>query len=421
MSDEKGPEGEEKGGGGDRPPLSLDALMTHMIKPIPLDTEGLGRIYIRGMTMTMSTALAMRMRDTQGLGNRDITQIFMGCTCTRGEGEGDNLKVGYEPLRPEEVDRLTNADVEAFAKLYMLRVLNKPALDHYGVVADHAKAEAASAEESATKIASLMADMAKSSTVMANWPSIRKALEPSVRLGDVLSQFKLNLGPTHDIGNVIEDTLGSIAKSRLGTVIPGGSPEKTVVYADLVPPIRPVRFEPPIGEVEVPQLASLSGLEETANKVAGDVEGMVVHVGQMSDDLKQIAGMTKEQVEGARKTAVEAKKLAIYALSAAIFMPLLMWCLDRRGREEQAGRERAAATHLQSQVELLREQNAHLRKLVEQSKNQAELTGRVIEQNTRIAEDAAAAKKAIDGLRDASRQPRAPSAKDAPPGSEAGR
>lgn len=398
MSEEIGP-GHPSG---DTPPVkktvTLQSLITDMVNPEPFQTDVLGEVQVREMTMTMQTALVKRLKSLDLTNDLAVARVFMGCTSTRPKQEDGKTSPGYKPLPEEDVARLTDEDVRRFAPFFFERISHQDIgdKDPIAALAEHAREENTKAIESAKKWAEEMSNLLKGSGVMANWPDLRKMLGPSARLAEVMESFQKSLSPLTDVNRAIQDAMRPLKGIDLDKI--GAPPRFGPIEPEFTTPrLDFERFE--IDPEDTPAgraAASAEALEETATQLAGDVAGMVKQVGTMTELLSKVATHAEEQiraaeqqVQTAERHAKQAGTLALWAIIVAFVLPVLIWLVDLPGRKLQAQREG-------QMVELMSEQKKAIRESIAQAEQARRRLTDQVEAQRREAEGDRARIEAIE-------------------------
>lgn len=409
---------------GDTPPVkktvTLQSLITDMVNPVPFQTDALGEIQVREMTMTMQTALVQRLKALDLSDDLAVARVFMGCTSTRPKQEDGKTAPGYKPLPEEDAARLTDQDVQRFAPFFFEKISHEDIgdKDPVAALAEHAREENTKAIESAKKWAEEMSNLFKGSSVMANWPDLRKMLGPSARLAEVMESVQKSLSPLTDANRAIQDALRPLKGIDLDKL--GAAPRFGPVEPEFTTPrldFKRFEFDPektPAGRAA----ASAKALEEIAQQIAGDVGGMVKQVGAMTDLLGKVSAHTEEhkkaaeqqvktaeqhvktaeqqvkaaeqqvkaaeqQAEAADRHAKRAGRLAVLAIFVAVVLPLMQMVAEHPGRSLQAEREGRM-------VELMSEQNQAIRESIEQAEqSRRELADQIEAQRRQVEGDRA--------------------------------
>ena len=215
MSDETDSSQPGKGRPGKK--VSLRTLIVLASDAFPFVTEHLGPVQGRSLSGAMETALVERLPPDDQLSDREVAQVFMGCTC--GVAEEPNTPV-FKPLTPEQVDQLTYADVGGFARDYLEKVAKQPAQE------DAIAGFAAVAREQRRRIAEDLAKHGKdvresmrslsaNSSIMQNWQALQEAVQgPALRMQ---REFERAMGPASRATDAIRDALAAIQRPAMAT------------------------------------------------------------------------------------------------------------------------------------------------------------------------------------------------------------
>lgn len=370
--------------------LKLNQLIQSMVKSVPFQTENVGEVQVRSMTMSMQTALLKRMKDSEHLTDGDVARIFIACTSTKLEEKDGQISSGYKPLSDEDAAQITDRDVERFAPFYFEKIVptDIAGKDPVAVLAEHARAENAKAVEFSKKFAKEMSDLLKGSGVMANWTDLRKLLGPSAQLTDVMEGIQKSLSPLTDANRAIQDALNPLRGVDLGRIgiPPGYMPEEPRLT------VEPMMFdhllidpeETPAGRAA----AAAAAINEHAAQVAGDVAGMVKQVGTMTDLLAKVATHAEAQISSAKEHAKGAQRMAYTAIGVALFLPVVLWLVELPDRQLQGEREG-------KMVELLTEQNQSLSRALDQAETNRRVLREQLEDQKRRDEAAEARLEAL--------------------------
>jgi hypothetical protein len=193
------------------PKRSLTSVLYVMVNAFPFETEKLGIIQGRSLSGAMEKALTGRL-DRREQDDFQASRTFMGCSS--GIPDAPDRPV-WNPLLPEQVAQLTDADVSAYAAEYLARVLKTlPGADPVAALAVHARAERNRIAEDLDKHGEVVRDslrnIAATSSVMQNWKELHDSIQGSA--ANAQRAMKLAMGPAEDATNSLRQAIAQIHK-----------------------------------------------------------------------------------------------------------------------------------------------------------------------------------------------------------------
>lgn len=358
--------------GDDEGPTKRNSLLTELRKAarqVPIETDGLGTVHARELSMAMADALCDRLKD-DATGDLAVAHIFMGCATGKLVDASDLVA---DPLSEAEAAQLSDDDVRRFAPMYLTEVVGEkePAADSIARIAEHARGELKQAQErrkrfaeavaaSMRPVAAIYKDVFSNAKEMQNWTKIGAQYRA---MADALKPISLeSIGETVRAAQTLRDAEGR------------HPPQPADVFAGYNPPdLR--AFDPPPVE-ETPHGRTMLAAESASAAVARieDAIGMIVtQAGRVSE---LIATVIKEIEDQGRKLQERTEQQTARTLRYA------RWSLAVSALALVASAAFNAQTYFQGKSAT--DETAHnTRELVTQAQRQSDSLAKLVESTSK--------------------------------------
>lgn len=289
---------------GDQPPQkeTIKRFVLRTTAPFQMETEALGTIVSRRLTVKGSTTFIKRFKSLDGLSNAEVVRAYMGSVSGLPVEDDEQLP---DPLTEEQVGRLTDADVTNFARAYLEHIVKPEVLDSDPVaqLAIHIRAEREEHLEATKKMAETIASALKigsTADYLKNWQELTRSVAgPVERLRDEMQRV---LGPVASMKTSLGDTLRAMeadkerALKALGQFDGHIEPrEPTFARVD----VEPRLLFPPVHETPVGRTAAAVEEMSQVSRRMEEAMGLVLEqAGNVSEKMGQV--LSKIEVEAAK-------------------------------------------------------------------------------------------------------------------------
>jgi hypothetical protein len=392
---------------------TVKQFVLRITQPFELETEGLGTIVARSMTVGASATFMKRMKSFDGVSNAALVRAYMGSVSGVPVEDKEALP---PPLTAEQVALLTDEDVGVFAQGYLEKIVKKPANgDAIAEMAAFIRREREEEVEAAKKWGETMRsafNVGATADIMKNWGGLTEnIIGPVDRLRDEIDRM---LGPLGSARSSIGDALRGLEADRdlaaqaakaldpLSAMGPSIGDALRQMKADGAeeamkalknfdqqwsrpdPPDfgrahereLPLLLPPPIHETPIGRTAvAVEHLHDIGQRMESAMTVVVEQAGNVSGQMGQVLEKIGEEAEKGQRATKWAQIIAVgslivsaLAFAASAYFSQVGYDADRQ--DTIAGNE-ATATMTRE----LEEQNALLRELLDQYKKGSSTEG----------------------------------------------
>jgi hypothetical protein len=293
-----------------------------------MQTEGPGEIVARALTVAASTILAKRVPSMDGIGDAELVRAYMGCVSGFPVEDKEALP---EPLTVEDVARLTDRDVQSFARLYLEHIVKPKEIDANVVaqMAQHIRDERNHHVELMKKAAESMRSalsIGSTSNYMKNWQALTKNVAgPFNSLRDEVDRImgKFNVLKSSAIGNALraqaEDRDRMLKAARSAIPDDGSVGSRGGVLRPLPSPPT-FRLPEPTPENETPggrTAMAVEKLGEVSERVEEAMGLVLEHAAAVSTQVGLVVAKIEVEATNSQKAARKAFWLAAISLAVA--------------------------------------------------------------------------------------------------------
>lgn len=372
---------------------SVKRFVIRITKPFELETQGLGRVLARRMTVQGSSAFFKRLKSLDGVPDAELARIYMGSVSGLPLDDPEKLP---EPLTEEQVARLTDEDVAAFASAYLSHIVNATeAVSPISQLADFIRRERSQSIQDQKKLAETIGSalrVSSTSEMMKQWRELNQSITGPidslrVEMARVLGPVNAMRSPIGDalkdlhrdrldamrssIGDALKDLqrdrLDAIKKASgfLDKLHPSSEPLRTyepLVRLQSLPPIE----ETPIGRTAI----AVEKLSKAGKRMEIAMNLVVEQAGNVSEQMGQVLEKIEAEAGKSQKTARLALRIGgLSLLVSAVALgtsAIFSWLGYRADREDAKNGDPGTA----QVVRELQGQNAALRSVLAELRSQ---------------------------------------------------
>lgn len=367
------------------PKESIGKFVIRLTTPFELETEGLGKILCRRMTMKGSGVFSKRLKSLDGVENAKLIRIYLGCVSGLRIEDAEKLP---EPLTEDEVNKLTDADIILFARAYLTNIAKQENIsDPMKEMGDFIRRERAKELEDLKKMAKTINAALRvnaTSDIMKHWSGLSENIKGS--FSSIQEEIAKILGPAAAMQTSIADAMRNLQRDREklmshGLEGVGGSAMNDIRealtgnqasnQATLIEPPF-LRFEPmklpelpPVHETPMGRTAlAVEGLSEAGQRMEDAMGFIVKQAGNVSDLIKQVFLTIEREAKSSQQQTQKALKIALLSLGLSVVALAVSAYYSRAGFS--ADREEAKTGDIASAkvIQRLEEQNALLRQFI---------------------------------------------------------
>jgi hypothetical protein len=327
-------------------------------KPVQIDTEALGRIEARWLTLKGRGEFQRRLKGGgDNVPDDELIRAYVGCV-SGYPVEGASEFPAF--LTEEEVGKLTERDIETFAIAYLGHVAEQPEGDEpIHALAEYIRREVAKIKESQKKLAETIQslNLNASAQIMKNWGGLDNLLGNKVT--DFAKGIKEAYGPLFAANDRFGDTLKSLTEiiKPLSTLeaLKRPVPDPHLLGRST---LTPVKTMPDIDFAEVlrnsPEARtarSTENLNEVAGKMSRAVDALLEHAGTATLDIRNVLDTIQVEAEKSGKLARRALWTSIGTAILVIVISVVgIWVSHRDASNDGASRRQAEAMEAQNDL-----------------------------------------------------------------------
>lgn len=367
------------------PKESIGKFILRMTTPFELETEGIGTILARRMTVQASDAFFKRLKSLDGVEDAVLVRTYLGCVSGVPVQDAEKLP---EPLTEEEVARLTHGDILSFARAYLEHIVNPDKIsDPIGQMAEFVRKEREKEIEANKKLEKYVdaAFLKVSSTaeIMKQWQGLTENIKGSV--GSIRDQITEVIGPSAAVRSSIEDALRDLREDRQKMMLDAiGGPQnfagdaiKRATDYERGPsifdhPSPPPLFDfPPISETPIGRTASaVEELREAGQRMEDAMGTVVEQAGNVSGLVGQVFTTIKEEASRSQKQTNRALRLAALSLAVSAMALAVSAYFSREGFLADRSDAKTGDDASAKVIQRLDDQNALMRALIDESRKE---------------------------------------------------